>query len=220
MEVRDGRSHADNVRVRTRRIGVPVAAAVLLLSAPASASAPAGSLLGPIKPAPSPSPTSATPTATIESDATTAETTSSSGGLSISVPGSVSFGSRPVGAGTLTGRLGPVQVSTSGGLLGSTGWLTKVSTSGFRSDADPSQVIAPSAVRYSAGVATGLSGVSLSACLPGSPAPLGGAATAFSCTGLSLLTGTSVTWSPTLTIEVSAGLTQGTYRGTITHSVA
>lgn len=193
---------------------------MLLLSAPATASGAAASLLDPIvKPAPSPSPsaTSATPTVTLEPE-TTAD---SAGGLAISVPSAVSLGSRPVGAGTITGRLGPVQVTTSGGgLVGSTGWLTKVSTSGFRSDADPTQVIAASAVSYAAGAATGVSGVSVSACLPGAPAALGAEATAFSCSGLSLLTGTSVAWSPTISIEVSAGHAQGTYRGTITHSVA
>jgi hypothetical protein len=179
-------------------VGLAGAAAVLLLSAPATAS-------------------SATPTATMEPEATT----SASGGLSISVPSAVSFGARSVGAGTITGRLGTVQVTTSGsGLVGSTGWLTKVSTSGFRSDADPSQLIVPSAVSYSAGAPTALSGVSLSACLPGAPAAMGAPVTAFSCSGLSLLTGTSVAWSPTVSIELSAGHTQGTYRGTITHSVA
>lgn len=192
------------------------ATAVLLLSAPASATGSATSLLDPVV-KPAPSPTSATPTVTLEPEANA----SSSGGLAISVPSAVSLGSRPVGAGTITGRLGSVQVTTSGsGLVGSTGWLTKVSTSGFRSDADPTQVIAPSAVTYSAGAATGLSGVSVSACLPGAPAALGAEATAFSCSGLSLLTGTSVAWSPTVSIEVTAGHTQGTYRGTITHSVA
>lgn len=216
--------------------------AAVLLAGPAAAAAPAASLLDPIvgpapsptsaTPAASPSPTSATPTATIQpapspTSATPTATiepaasTSSSGGLTISVPSAVSLGSRPVGAGTLTGRLGAVQVSTSGGgLVGSTGWLTKVSTSGFRSDADPTQLIAPSAISYAAGAPVALSGVNLSACVPGAPVALGSQATAFSCSGLSLLTGTSVAWSPTLTIEISATHTQGTYRGTITHSVA
>jgi hypothetical protein len=198
LRIRRALSCADNAEVRTRRVGLAGTAAVLLLSAPAAASP-------------------ATPTATIGSETTT----SSAGGLSISVPSAVSFGSRSVGGGTITGRLGAVTVATGGGgLVGSTGWLTKVSTSGFRSDADPSQVIAPSAVSYSAGAPTALAGVNLSACVPGAPTALGSPATAYSCSGLSLITGTSVAWNPTVTIEVSASHTRGTYRGTITHSVA
>jgi hypothetical protein len=43
--------------------------------------------------------------------------------------------------------------------------------------------------------------------------------TAFSCTGVSLSSSTSLSWNPQIAITVAAGNVAGTYTGTITHSV-
>lgn len=142
-------------------------------------------------------------------------------GLAITVPLSASFGAQAAGGGSFSSQLGAVTVKTSsGGLLSDSSWLAKVSTSGFSSGSGPDGLIPPGSVRYSAGAPTSVSGVNASACLPGPPAGLIGAVTAYSCSGLSLLTGSSVTWNPTITIQVSATNTVGIYSGTITHSVA
>ena len=140
-------------------------------------------------------------------------------GLAISVPVSASFGSQAASAGSFSASLGTVRVTTTtGSLLSDTSWVAKVSTTGFTTGAGGlGQVIPPGAVSYSAGPAT-TSGVGL--CTPGSGS-LSAQVTAYACSGVSLgLAGSSVAWNPTITVQVSATNTVGTYSGTITHSVA
>ena len=145
-------------------------------------------------------------------------------GLAVSVPATASLGSAPVGARTLSGALGPVTVSTTGGLVGSTSWTATVSTSGFTTGAGTApERVEPAAVRYRSGAATAASGLSLSACTPGSAVvavDLAAVRTAFSCGGVSLLTSTSVTWNPVVQVTVSDSNVAGTYTGTVVHSVA
>lgn len=48
---------------------------------------------------------------------------------------------------------------------------------------------------------------------------LGNSRTAFTCTGNSLLDGTSLTWNPTVTVTLPRQAVAGVYTGTITRSV-
>ncbi len=146
-------------------------------------------------------------------------------GLSITVPtGTVSFGSYAAGARTITASLGSVTVSTAGGLAHDAGWTATVSTTAFTTGGGTTpERVAAGSVSYLSGVATNQSGLGVSACVPGqavTPVDLSAARTAFSCTGLSLLTSTSLRWNPQVSITIGAGNVVGTYTGTITHSVA
>jgi hypothetical protein len=143
-------------------------------------------------------------------------------GLSISVPTSANLGSATTGSASLSGVLGSVTVTT-GISVGTGGWVATVSASNFTTGGGTSnETIPASSIGYLSGPITGSSGLGASVCLPGqlSATSLGSARTAFSCTGLSLLTATSVTWRPTIVVSLSPSTVAGSYSGTITHSVA
>ncbi|MCW2672335.1 MAG: hypothetical protein JWP14_924 [Frankiales bacterium] len=142
------------------------------------------------------------------------------GGLSISVPTSANLSSATTGSPSLSGLLGDVTVTTG---VGTGGWVATVSASSFTTGGGTSaETIPASSIGYLSGPMTGSSGLGASVCLPGqlSATSLGSARTAFSCTGLSLLTATSVTWRPTIVVSLSPSTVAGSYSGTITHSVA
>ena len=160
-------------------------------------------------------------------------------GLSISAPSAVDLGSHGAGSRTITGSLGSVTVSTSARPLGGLGsWTAVVSTSGFvtgssaqSSDTStvtigspaPAQVVPPASVSYRSGTASGLAPALLAVCAPGQPltaVSLSTPQTAYACTGFSLLTATSVTWNPEISITISPENVVGAYTGSITHSVA
>jgi len=149
---------------------------------------------------------------------------SSAPGLAISAPSAVSLGSAPVGQRTLAADLGSVRVTTSAALLGSGAWTATVSTTGFRTGGGtPAERVPASAVAYRSGAATASSGLSLSACTAGqlvAAVDLSTPRTAFSCSGFSLLSSTSVTWNPRITVTISDQNVVGGYSGTIVHSVA
>jgi hypothetical protein len=145
-------------------------------------------------------------------------------GLSITVPATASLGSAPVGERTLTAALGQVRVTTSGGLLGTAGWTATVSTTGFSTGGGTaSERVEPAAVSYRSGPATASSGLALAACAPGqllAPVSLSAPRTAFSCTGISLVGSTSLTWVPELSVTLGESAVAGTYTGSVVHSVA
>jgi hypothetical protein len=140
--------------------------------------------------------------------------------LSISVPGSVSLGSKTPGSASISGQLGPVTVNASG--LVAPSFTATVSTTVFTTGAGgANETIAKSAVSYWSGPATAAVGT-----LSTTPGQVNAAAaqslsssrTAFSAVGL-LLT-IQVVWNPTLIITLPSNAVAGTYTGTITHSVA
>lgn len=145
-------------------------------------------------------------------------------GLAITAPTTASLGAMPVGGGTLTASLGTVRVSTSSLLAHDASWTATVSTSGFTTGgATAAERVDPGQVRYLSGLATAQTGLAVGACLPGqalTPVALSAPRTAFGCSGLSLLSSTSLSWNPQLTIETGAGNVAGAYTGTVTHSVA
>ncbi|MCU1589930.1 MAG: hypothetical protein JWP11_1186 [Frankiales bacterium] len=143
-------------------------------------------------------------------------------GLSISVPGSASFGSVATGARTITASLGTITVATSSTLPHVATWTATVSTSGFSTGAGSAAERVPaSSVSYLSRSATATSGFAAGACVAGQTVAvtLAVAQTAFSCTGTSIAASTSVSWNPQISVAVGAGNVAGTYSGTITHSV-
>lgn len=145
-------------------------------------------------------------------------------GLTISVPASASLGSAPTGASQISGSLGAVTVST--GISAGTGsWVATVTSTTFTTGGHSSnETIGTSAVSYLSGPVTAVStGFSAGLCTPGqliTPQTLDSPRTAMSCAGISLISATSVTWRPTITIALSPSAVAGAYTGTITHSVA
>lgn len=145
---------------------------------------------------------------------TTATFTVGSGALTISVPTPATFNStsNSVGGGTVTGMLGVVTVTDARSAAGITGWSTSVSSSDFTGG---TPIIKASAVGYSAGVVTTLTGSALYTTtnqtnIAGDPVIV----TAANTTGNDL-----ASWNPTITIAVPGGTTPGIYSTTITHSI-
>jgi hypothetical protein len=144
-------------------------------------------------------------------------------GLAISVPVSASLGSASPGAGSLTAVLGDVTVTTSSVLVADASWTVTVTASDFTTGGGSVAETVPAAhVSYLAGSPTTQTGLAAEACVPGQLAAvtLDVPRTAYSCTGLALLSSTLLTWRPQITIDIPAAAVAGAYAGTITHSVA
>ena len=146
--------------------------------------------------------------------------------LSISVPSSASLGSQTTGASSISGSLGSVTVTTVGGagLVGNGQWTATVVSTAFTTGAgSASETIGAGSVSYRSGPVTGTTVLAANLCTPGqlaSSVSIGTTQTAMSCGTVPLLTSTSVTWQPTITISLPVSAVAGTYTGTITHSVA
>ena len=136
--------------------------------------------------------------------------------LSISAPASANLGAAATGAPSLSGQLGTVTVTVTG--LIATAFTATVSGSDFTTGTRTVQETIPkSSVAYWSGLTTGCA----SAATPGQATAanaqsLSSPRVAFS--GLLLLG--SCSWRPTLVVTIPSGAVQGTYAGTITHSVA
>ena len=158
--------------------------------------------------------TSPAPAAT--SGITTATITVQGGSLAITVPtGVVSLGTQvdTVSGGTVSGQLGPVQVSDARSAAAGSGWVATVISSAFTPPSGPA--IPASAVSYSAGA---IVQVGTATYTPNNPGNLTGVAPAVTATGI---TGdNSATWNPTINVAVAGGMAAGVYLATITHSVA
>lgn len=132
------------------------------------------------------------------------------GGLSISVPSDAAYlGTRvnTVGAGTVSGPLGQVQVNDARSAAAGSVWTASVISTAFG-------VVPASAVAYTAGTITK---VGTAAYAANDPTHLEGVIPVVSATGI---TGdNSATWNPTITVTIPGGTPVGTYNATITHSV-
>lgn len=141
--------------------------------------------------------------------------------LAITVPGTANLGSTAITSASLSSHLGTVTV-TDDRKLG-LAWTATVSSTDFvTGGASAPETITKAFVSYWSGPATASSGLSVA--VPGQltaaqAVNLSAARTAFSATGISLVTN-SASWNPTLIVNVPAGVVAGTYSGTITHSVA
>ncbi|MQS16956.1 hypothetical protein F7Q99_33405 [Streptomyces kaniharaensis] len=140
--------------------------------------------------------------------------------LSISVPSSVSLGAGLPGA-TVGGQLGAVTVTDARALLTASWTASVISTSFTTGGATSAETVAASAVSYWSGVATATSGVGTftpGQATAGVAQTLNSSRTAYSLTAG--VGNNSATWNPTLSIALPASAVNGTYTGTVTHSIA
>ena len=139
--------------------------------------------------------------------------------VSIAVPANANLGSASIGA-TLTAQLGSVTASGSG-VLG-VQVTASVACSDFKTGSGTAaETISKTNVFYWSGPATAFSGL-VGSGTPGQPT----SADQVSCAtshqafqGQALLLSVSVTWDPTIVIHIPATAVQGTYTGTVTHTV-
>ncbi|MFI7023051.1 hypothetical protein [Micromonospora sp. NPDC049900] len=147
-------------------------------------------------------------------------TVDAAGGLSITVPATANIGHGVEGS-SVSGLLGPVTVLDQRGSL-TPNWTASVISTDFTTGGGSSGETIPNInVSYWSGPATATAGSGTFT--PGQPNA--GAAqiinvprAAFTKTGG---TGNNfATWNPTLVVNIPPGTVQGSYRGTVTHSVA
>ncbi|MGQ5259295.1 hypothetical protein ACTWLT_00910 [Micromonospora sp. ZYX-F-536] len=142
-------------------------------------------------------------------------------GVDITVPASVNLGAGIAG-GTLTRQLGTVEVSDFRGPVNPNTWVATVSATIFITGAGGAQrTIDKSRISYWSGPATRSTG-------GGTLVP--GQVTSAQAVTLDVIresfrkTGgngnNTVAWVPTVRVAIPTGIVAGTYRGTITHSVA
>ena len=151
---------------------------------------------------------------------TTTTFTVNGGALAISVPASVALGSGNPGA-SISAQLGAVTVTDTRALLTAT-WTTTVTTSSFTTGgATTPETIPITAISYWSGAATSTTGSGTftpGQANAGAAAVLSTGRTAFALTGG--VGNNTASWNPTIVIAVPAAAVNGTYTGTITHSVA
>jgi len=143
------------------------------------------------------------------------------GVLSISVPASASLGSVATGVATTGAQLGTVTASDArGALLGA--WTTSVTSTDFTTGtATANETIAKASADYWSGAATATSGVGTftpGQLLVANKVTLGASRTAFAATVV--VGNNSVSWNPTMIINVPSAAVAGVYSGTVTHSLA
>ncbi|WP_434741943.1 hypothetical protein [Micromonospora sp. SH-82] len=142
-------------------------------------------------------------------------------GVDITVPAAVNLGTGFVG-GVLTGQLGTVSVRDQRGPVNPNTWIATVSATAFVTGVGGAgRTIAAGQVSYWSGPAVRSAGGGI--LLPGQltslqAVSLGATREAFRKTAGS--GNNTVEWVPTVRISIPAGVVAGTYRGTITHSVA
>ncbi|HEY4938981.1 MAG TPA: hypothetical protein VIJ69_08110 [Actinomycetota bacterium] len=140
--------------------------------------------------------------------------------VSIVVLGSGNLGSVSTGTSTLTAQLGLV-TAAGGGILG-VQVTANVTCSDFKTGSGTAaETISKTKVFYWSGPTTAYSGL-VGSGTPGQPT----SADQVSCAtshqafqGQALLLSVSVTWNPTIVIQIPASAVAGTYTGTVTHTV-
>jgi hypothetical protein len=157
----------------------------------------------------------ATPAAAAPGE-TTATVTVQGGVLAISVPADAGNLGDPrpntVGAGTIAGPLGQVQVNDARTAAAGSGWVASVISTAFTPPSGPA--IPAAAVSYNAGTITKVGTAVYTA---NNPPNLTGVAPAVTATGI---TGdNSATWNPTITVTVPGGMAANVYSAVVTHSV-
>ncbi|MFP5218819.1 MAG: hypothetical protein ACLGIG_03665 [Actinomycetes bacterium] len=141
-------------------------------------------------------------------------------GLAISVPtgtteSPISLGSAATGATTVGGQLGNVVVTDTRGLLAAAWTATATSTDFTTGTATANETVPTTRIAYNSGAGTAADGQ------VGTMTP--GVSPALTAPALSVWAGVgnnTVTFNPTLTFTLLPSQVAGTYRGTVTHSVA
>jgi hypothetical protein len=147
-------------------------------------------------------------------------------GLSISAPANVNVGSAPTGSTMITAQLGTVTMTNTSVLGLVSGMTATVTCTDFTTGGGGQyKTIFKSSFSYWSGLATALSGISVGSVTPGQLTALNAVSlsaprTAFSTASLLQLGSVSVSWNPTVVLNIPASAVVGTYTGTITHSVA
>jgi hypothetical protein len=157
----------------------------------------------------------ALPSSAVAAGNTTATVTIVGGALLISVPpaaGSLGSRANTVNAGSVSGSLGPVQVTDARLAAAGSGWVASVISTAFTPPSGPA--LAASLVSYSAGTITKVGTATYTANDPGDLTAVVPAVTATGITG-----DNSATWNPTITVTIPGGTIAGVYSATITHSV-
>ena len=135
------------------------------------------------------------------------------GGLSISAPATVDFGSATSGT-TATVTMGSVTVTDLRGVAAGGVWVTTAIATAL-TKSDLSSTIAPTAMGYDAGTFSHTGTVTLAKTVA---TDLTSAVTVVSASAIT--GGNTGTWSPTMTVIVPIGTPNGAYSGSITQSVA
>jgi hypothetical protein len=135
--------------------------------------------------------------------------------LSVTAPEDAALADAATGAASLSGSLGTVQVTDARG--STAGWGATAASTSFTGSG--LSVIPNGEVNYASGAATAFTGVVTP--VPGNlglATDMDPAVTAFS--GTVAVGNNSVSWAPTLTVDLPANALAGDYSGTITHSVS
>ena len=138
------------------------------------------------------------------------------GGLSITAPsdaGNLGTQSNQVGATTVSGQLGTVQVTDARSAPAGAAWTATAISTAFTQTAGPS--IGAASVGYNAGTITKVGTATYAANNPANISGVSAVVTATAITG-----DNTATWSPTINVAVGANMPAGVYLGTITHSVS
>jgi hypothetical protein len=160
--------------------------------------------------------TTAVPARADQTAVSTASVTLVGGGLSITAPstaGSLGTKSNNVGAVTISGQLGQVQVTDSRDAPAGSGWTATAISTAFTPNAGPA--IGAGFVGYTAGTITKTGTATYTANDPTTLTGVSPVVTATAITG-----DNTATWNPTIRISVAANMPAGEYFGTITHSVS
>jgi hypothetical protein len=139
--------------------------------------------------------------------------------VSVAVPGNANLGNASIG-GTLTAQLGSV-TAAAGGLLGVQVTANVVCSDFKTGSGSAAETISKNNVFYWSGPTTAYVGL-VGGGTPGQPTSadqVSCATTQQAFQGQALLLSVSVTWNPTIVIHIPASAVQGTYTGTVTHTV-
>ena len=164
--------------------------------------------------------TTAAPTTTTTEATTTTTAPVEPGVLTISAPASAAL-STAAPSGLLSGVIGDVTVTDTRAGIGLS-WVATVASSDFLTGgASAPETVSRGAVSYWSGTPTATTGVGTF--VPGQAnsalaVTLDVSRTAF--TAVAGVSGSSVTWRPTVSVSIPAAAISGVYTGTITHSVA
>lgn len=142
-------------------------------------------------------------------------------GVDITVPAAVSLGSGIPGS-NLTGQVGVVEVRDVRGPVNPNVWVATVSATVFVTGAGGAQrTIPPGRISYWSGPAVRSTGGGT--LVPGQPTQAQAVTLDLPREAFRKTAGNGnneVRWVPTIRVAIPAGIVAGTYRGTITHSVA
>jgi hypothetical protein len=150
---------------------------------------------------------------------TTVTLTVQAGSLAVSVPAAADLGTGDPGD-AQSGQIGVVTVTDERAALVAS-WTASVSSTTFTTGGGTAaETIPTSAVRYWSGPATATTGVGV--VTPGQVAALNAVVLSAQRTAFSMTGGTgnnTAAWNPTLVIDIPAAAVEGSYTGTVTHTV-